>query len=70
VNNVQDALTFIPRPQSVQVEPSDPIKASQEVTVLIEALPPVLIVHLNLPLRHSRGWRSQESQACPVFPGA
>jgi hypothetical protein len=31
----------------VQVEPSDPSKASQAVTVLIEALPPVLIVHLN-----------------------
>ena len=31
----------------MQVEPSDPIKVSQEVTVLIEALPPVLIVHLN-----------------------
>jgi hypothetical protein len=28
-------------------KPSDPIKASQEATVLIEALPPVLIVHLN-----------------------
>ncbi|KAI0265471.1 hypothetical protein BGY98DRAFT_1103071 [Russula aff. rugulosa BPL654] len=47
VYDVQDALTLIPRPQSMQVEPSDPIKASQEVTVLIKALPPVLIVHLN-----------------------
>jgi hypothetical protein len=31
----------------VQVESSDPSKASQQVTVLIEALPPVLIVHLK-----------------------
>jgi hypothetical protein len=54
----------------MQVEPSDPIKVSQEVTVLIEALPPVLIPSQSLPLRHSRGWRSQESQACSVFPGA
>jgi hypothetical protein len=31
----------------VQVELSGPSKASQQVTVLIEALPPVLIVHLK-----------------------
>ncbi|KAI0278790.1 hypothetical protein BGY98DRAFT_1176405, partial [Russula aff. rugulosa BPL654] len=31
----------------LDIQPSDPIKASQGVTVLIEALPPVLIVHLN-----------------------
>lgn len=30
-----------------RIEPSDPSKASQQVTVLVEELPPVLIVHLK-----------------------
>ena len=47
VYTVQDALALISQPRSVQVEPSDPSKASQRVTVLIEALPPVLVVHLK-----------------------
>ncbi|KAI0278303.1 hypothetical protein BGY98DRAFT_1176673 [Russula aff. rugulosa BPL654] len=47
VNTVQDALAVISQPQSVQVETSDPSKASQQVTALIDALPPVLIVHLK-----------------------
>ncbi|KAN0118859.1 hypothetical protein V8E52_004631 [Russula decolorans] len=47
VYTVQDALALISQPQSVQVEPSDPSKASQQVTVLIETFPPVLIVYLK-----------------------
>jgi hypothetical protein len=45
VYTVQDALALISQPQSMQVEPSDPSKASQQVMVLIEmieVLPPVL----------------------------
>lgn len=48
---VQDALSLISQPRSVQVDPSDPSKESQQVSVLIEALPPVLIVHLKRFLR-------------------
>ena len=47
VYTVQDALALISQPQPVQVEPSDPSEASQQVTVLIEALPLVLVVHLK-----------------------
>ena len=47
VQTVQDALARISQLQSVQAEPSDPSTANQQVTVLIEALPPVLIVHLK-----------------------
>ena len=31
----------------MQVSPSGPSQASQQVTVLIEALPPVLVLHLK-----------------------
>jgi len=41
------------QPQSVQVEPSDPSKGSQQVTVPIKALPLVPIVHLKRFLHDS-----------------
>jgi ubiquitin carboxyl-terminal hydrolase 10 len=49
VHTIQDALALISQPQSVQVGPPNPgpSRASQQVTVLIEELPPVLILHLK-----------------------
>ena len=49
IRTVQDALARISQPQVVQVGPSDSGKASEQVTVLrvIEALPPVLVLHLK-----------------------
>jgi len=45
VRNIQDALAHISQAQPVQVGPSDSSEASQQV--LIEALPPVLVLHLK-----------------------
>lgn len=45
VHTIQDALSHISQPQAVQVGPSDSSEASQQV--LIEALPPVLVLHLK-----------------------
>ncbi|KAF8494143.1 hypothetical protein F5888DRAFT_1926325 [Russula emetica] len=45
ISTIQDILAHISQPQSVQVGASDLGKASQQV--LIEALPPVLVLHLN-----------------------
>ncbi|KAI0247916.1 hypothetical protein BJV78DRAFT_1285139 [Lactifluus subvellereus] len=45
VYTIQDALTHISQPQAVQVGPSGSSEASQQV--LIEALPPVLVLHLK-----------------------
>ncbi|KAF8495926.1 hypothetical protein F5888DRAFT_1924941 [Russula emetica] len=49
IRTVQDALARISQPQVVQVGPSGPGKAGEQVTVLrsIEALPPVLVLHLK-----------------------
>jgi ubiquitin C-terminal hydrolase len=47
IHTIQDALANISQPQTVQVSPSGLSKASQQVTVLIEALPPVLVIHLK-----------------------
>ena len=47
IRTIQGALARISQPQSVQVSPSGPSKASQQVRVLIEALPPVLVLHLK-----------------------
>ena len=47
VHTIQDALAHISQPQSVPVSPSGPSKANQQVTVLIEAVPPVLVLHLK-----------------------
>jgi ubiquitin carboxyl-terminal hydrolase 10 len=47
---IQDALAYMSQPQSVQVSPSGgsgQSKATQQVTVLIEVLPPVLVLHLK-----------------------
>ncbi|KAF8470409.1 hypothetical protein DFH94DRAFT_811604 [Russula ochroleuca] len=45
VLTIQDALAHISQPQSVEVGPSGSSEASQQV--LIEALPPVLVLHLK-----------------------
>jgi len=45
VHSIQDALAQISQPQSVQVGPSGSNEASQQV--LIEALPPILVLHLK-----------------------
>jgi len=45
VHTIQDALAHISQPQAVQVGPSDSSEATQQV--LIEALPPVLVLHLK-----------------------
>jgi ubiquitin carboxyl-terminal hydrolase 10 len=45
VYTIQDALAHISQPQAVQVGPSDTSEASQQI--LIEALPPVLVLHLK-----------------------
>jgi hypothetical protein len=45
VHTIQDALAHISQPQSVQVGPSGSNEASQQV--LIEALPPILVLHLK-----------------------
>ncbi|KAH9998207.1 hypothetical protein BJV77DRAFT_1064759 [Russula vinacea] len=45
VHTIQDALALVSQPQPVQVGPSDSSDASQEV--LLEALPPVLVLHLE-----------------------
>ncbi|KAH9981757.1 hypothetical protein BJV74DRAFT_778415 [Russula compacta] len=45
VHTIQDALSYISQPQSVQVGPSGSSEASQQV--LIEALPPILVLHLK-----------------------
>jgi hypothetical protein len=48
IYTVQDAIARISQPQSIRVSPSGPSKANQPVaTVLIEALPPVLVLHLK-----------------------
>ena len=47
IHTIQDALAHISQPQSVPVSPSGPSKANQQVTVLIEAVPPVLVLHLK-----------------------
>ena len=47
IHTIQDALAYISRPQSVQAGPSGSSKANQQVTALIEALPPVLVLHLK-----------------------
>jgi hypothetical protein len=47
IYTIQDALARISQTQSVQLSPSGQSKASQQVTVLIEALPPVLVLHLK-----------------------
>jgi hypothetical protein len=49
VHTVQDALAHVSRPRFAQAGPSGPGTgiASQQVTVLIEALPPVLVLHLK-----------------------
>jgi len=49
VGNILDALSYISHPQSVQVtsptRPGVTIEASQQI--LIEALPPILVLHLK-----------------------
>jgi ubiquitin carboxyl-terminal hydrolase 10 len=45
VYTIQDALSHVSHPQPVQVGQSGLSQASQEV--LLEALPPVLVVHLK-----------------------
>ncbi|KAH9995509.1 hypothetical protein BJV77DRAFT_222625 [Russula vinacea] len=45
VHTIQDALALVSQPQPVQVGPSSSSDASQEV--LLEALPPVLVLHLE-----------------------
>ncbi|KAH9001025.1 cysteine proteinase [Lactarius akahatsu] len=45
VHTIQDALSYISHPQPVQVGPSGSSEASQQVH--IEALPPVLVLHLK-----------------------
>ena len=45
MHTIQDALSHISEPQPVQVGPSGTSEASQQV--LIEALPPVLVLHLK-----------------------
>ena len=45
MNTIQDALAHISQPQAVQVGPSDSSEGSQQV--LIDALPPVLVLHLK-----------------------
>ena len=45
MNTIQDALSHISEPQPVQVGPSGTSEASQQV--LIEALPPVLVLYFK-----------------------
>ncbi|KAH9998276.1 hypothetical protein BJV77DRAFT_743795 [Russula vinacea] len=45
VHTIQDALAHLSQPQPVQVGQSSPSEASQQM--LLEALPPVLILHLE-----------------------
>jgi ubiquitin carboxyl-terminal hydrolase 10 len=45
VHTIQDALAYVSRPQLVQVGQSNSSKASEQV--LLEALPPVLVLHLK-----------------------
>ena len=45
IHNIQDALAHVSQPQPVQVGQSSSSEASQQV--LLEALPPVLILHLE-----------------------
>ncbi|KAI0306280.1 hypothetical protein B0F90DRAFT_1862706 [Multifurca ochricompacta] len=45
VHTIQDALSHISQPQSVQIGPSGSNEASQQV--LIETLPPILVLHLK-----------------------
>ena len=45
VHTIQDALALLSQPQPVQVGPSSSSEGSQEV--LLEALPPVLVLHLE-----------------------
>ena len=45
VHTIQDALALIPLPQPVQVGQSSSSMASQQV--LLDALPPVLVLHLE-----------------------
>jgi ubiquitin carboxyl-terminal hydrolase 10 len=49
IHTIQDALEYISHPQTVQVtapaRPGVTIEASQQV--LIEALPPILVLHLK-----------------------
>ena len=45
MHTIQDALAHISQPQPVQVGPSGSNEASQQV--LIEALPPILVLHLK-----------------------
>ena len=45
VHTIQDALALVSQPQPVQAGPSISSEGSQEV--LLEALPPVLVLHLE-----------------------
>ena len=45
VHTIQEALSYISHPQPVEVGPSGSSEASQQVH--IEALPPVLVLHLK-----------------------
>ncbi|KAF8484498.1 hypothetical protein DFH94DRAFT_235293 [Russula ochroleuca] len=45
IHTIQDALAYVSQPQPVQVGQSSPSEASQQV--LLEVLPPVLVLHLE-----------------------
>lgn len=47
IHSIQDALSYISHPQPVQVNPKPGVTIEAQQQMLIEALPPILILHIK-----------------------